>query len=170
MRRPVIAVLAAAAAVLGIVALGHYGREWLDERHHYTIKFADLHCESPPGMDTAKFLAEVQYCGGLPEKINILDAGQVNRVQAAFALHPWVERVDGISLRGPEGPAVRLIFRRPVLAVGDRAVDRFGVLLPAGTPTDGLAKYSGEAPPPKGPAGTPWGDAKVEEAARRAGG
>src|SRR5262249_23505757 len=99
MRRPIIAVLAAAAVWLGVVGLGHYGREWLDERHHYTIRFADLHCEAPPGIDKAKFLSEVQYCGGLPDTINILDAGQVNRLQAAFALHPWVEHVDGINLR-----------------------------------------------------------------------
>jgi hypothetical protein len=170
MRRPVVAILAAVAVVFGLVVLGHYARDWLDRRHHYSIKIADLNCETPPGMDKAKFLAEVQYCGSFPDEINVLDAGLVNRLQAAFALHPWVERVDGISFRGPEGPTVRLVIRRPALAVGERVVDRFGVLLPAGTPTAGLPAYGGEAPPPKGRAGTPWGDAKVEAAARAAGG
>src|SRR5947209_18943208 len=113
MRRPFVALAAAAVVVLGLVVLGRYARDWLDRRHHYTIKFADLTCETPPGMDRATFLAEVQYCGSLPDEINVLDAGLVNRLQAAFSLHPWVERVDGISLKPPDGPTVRLVIRRP---------------------------------------------------------
>jgi len=170
MRRPVIAIFAAAVVVLGIVLVGRYARDWLERRQLYALNFADLRCESPPGMGKSKFLAEVQYYGNLPDQINLLDPGLVNRLQAAFSLHPWVERVEGISLRGPDGPAVRLIIRRPVLAVAGRAVDRHGVLLPAGTPTDGLPVYPSDAPEPKGPAGTPWGDAQAEAAARKAGG
>jgi len=170
MRRPIIAVLAAAAVVFGLVLLGRYARDWLDKRQHYSVKFADLRCESPPGIDRPTLLAEVQYLGSLPDSINVLDAGLVNRLQAAFALHPWVEKVEGVNLRDADGPTVRLVIRRPVLAVGERAVDRNGVLLPVGTPTDGLPVFEGDAPPPKGAAGTPWGDAKVEAAARAAGG
>jgi hypothetical protein len=33
-----------------------------------------------------------------------------------------------------------------------------------------LPVYPDTAPPPAGPAGTPWGDPKVEAAARKAGG
>jgi hypothetical protein len=170
MRRPIVALLAAAAVVLGLVLLGRFARDRLQRRQYYTVKVADLGCVAPPGMDKATFLAQVQYLGDLPDSIDLLEPGLVNRLQAAFALHPWVERVEGISLRGPAGPMVRLVLRTPVLAVGDRAVDRFGVLLPAATPTTGLLVYPDEAPEPKGPAGTPWGDEKVEAAARRAGG
>jgi hypothetical protein len=169
MRRPIIAVLAAAAVVFGLVWLGQFGRAWLEQRRHYSVKFADLHCDSPPGMDRTRFLAEVQYCGSFPDQINLLDPSLVNRVQAAFMLHPWVERVDSVNLRGPDGPTVALVIRKPVLVVAGRVVDRFGVLLPTGTPTDGLPTYPGEPPPPKGRDGLPWGDPDVEAAARKAG-
>jgi hypothetical protein len=170
MRRPIIAVLVAAALVFGLVWLGQFGRNWLNQRQHYTVKFTELRCVSPPGMDRATFLGQVQYYGSLPDQINLLDAGLVNRLQAAFQLHEWVERVEGVSLRGPDGPTVRLVIRTPALAVAGRVVDRHGVLLPAGTSVEGLPVYPDPAPPPTGPAGTPWGDPKVEAAARKAGG
>ena len=174
MRRPigriVVSILAAAVLVVGVVWLGQSARGWLDQHRHYTIRFADVQCPTPPGMERTRFLAEVQYYGSLPDEINVLEPGLVNRLQAAFALHAWVERVDGVSLRGPDGPSVRLVIRRPVLAIGDRVVDRFGVLLPAGTATAGLPVLKEEVAPPAGRAGAPWGDPTVEAAARKAGG
>jgi hypothetical protein len=121
-------------------------------------------------MDRVKFLAEVQYLGTLPDQINVLEPQLAARLTAAFALHPWVERIEGVNLRGPDGPTVRLVIRTPVLAVAGRVVDRFGVLLPAGTATEGLPAYPADTPPPAGRDGTPWGDPKVEAAARKAGG
>ncbi|HEY1375797.1 MAG TPA: hypothetical protein VGF55_03350 [Gemmataceae bacterium] len=174
--RAVFAAFAAAAVVFGLLQLGRLARDRLDQQRHYTVAFADLRCDVPPGMDRAAFLGEVQYLGNLPDQINLLEPKLANRLQAAFALHPWVERVEGVSLRGGvpaervAGPVVRLRLRTPVLAVAGRVVDRFGVLLPAGAPADGLPVFPGEAPPPKGPAGTPWGDPNVEAAARAAGG
>jgi hypothetical protein len=156
--------------MFGLVHLGRYARERLDERQHYTVAFSALQSESPPGMDRTTFLAEVQYLGGFPDQINVLEPKLASRLQAAFALHPWVERVDGVSLRGDGGPTVRLVIRTPVLAVAGRAVDRFGILLPAGASTDGLPVMPGASAPPKGRAGTPWGDPAVEAAARAAGG
>jgi hypothetical protein len=174
MRRPiaraVLTVLIAAGVVVGLIRLGRYARERLDEQRHYTVAFADLRCETPPGLDRATFLDQVQYYGGLPDQVNLLEPKLAVRLTAAFALHPWVERVEGVNLRGPDGPVVRLVIRTPALAVGDRVVDRHGVLLPAGTPTAGLPAMPGEPPPPKGPPGTPWGDPAVEAAARAAGG
>jgi hypothetical protein len=170
MRRSIIAVLIAAAVVFGLVRLGQFGRAWLDRRQHYAVQFADLRCETPPGMDRVKFLGQVQYLGNLPDQISVLEPQLAARLTAAFALHPWVERVEGVNLRGPDGPTVRLVIRTPVLAVASRVVDRFGVLLPAEAPVDGLPVFPDDAPPPAGPAGTPWGDPKVEAAARKAGG
>jgi hypothetical protein len=174
MRRPIfralIAAFIAAGVVFGLVRLGRYARERLDEQKHYTVAFSDLQCPVPPDMDRAKFLGEVQYYGGLPDQVNLLEPKLANRLQAAFALHPWVERVDSVSLRGDAGPAVHLVIRTPVLVVAGRVVDRFGVLLPAGASTEGLPVMPGAAPPPKGRAGTPWGDPTVEAAARAAGG
>jgi hypothetical protein len=174
MRHPIVrvavTVLIAAGVVFGLVQLGRYARDRLEQRQHYTVAFADVRCPSPPGIDRAAFLGEVQYLGNLPDQVNVLEPKLAARLTAAFTLHPWVERVEGVNLRGPDGPVVRLVIRSPVLAVAGRVVDRFGVLLPAGTSADGLPVMPGDVPPPKGPAGTPWGDAKVEAAARAAGG
>ncbi len=170
MRRPFIAGLIAAAIVFGLVRLGQLARDWLTQRQHYAVKFADLRCETPPGMDRVTFLGQVQYYGSLPDQVNLLEPQLAARLTAAFALHPWVERVEGVNLRGTEGPTVRLVIRTPALAVVGRVVDRNGVLLPVGTSTDGLPAYPTDAPPPAGRDGTPWGDPKVEAAARKAGG
>jgi hypothetical protein len=174
MRRPiaraVVSVALAAGVVFGLVQLGRYARDRLDQRNHYTVAIADVQCLAPPGMSRATFLAEVQYYGALPDQVNLLEPRLVARLTAAFALHPWVERVEGVHLRGPNGPEVRLVIRTPALAVGERVVDRHGVLLPAGAKADGLPVMPGEVPPPKGPPGTPYGDPSVEAAAKAAGG
>jgi hypothetical protein len=166
--RALLTILVAVAAILGVVYLGDFARDWLLKRDHYTVAIADLRCPAPPGMSRATFLAEVQYYGALPDQINVLEPKLAARLTAAFALHPWVERVDGVALRGPDGPAVRLTLRTPVLAVRDRVVDKYGVLLPEGTSAKGLPVMPGEPPPPKGPPGTPWGDPAVEAAAKAA--
>jgi hypothetical protein len=170
MRRAIVAIVTSAAVVFGLVWLGRYARERLEEKRHYTVAFTDLRCPTPPGLDRAVFLSEVQYYGGVPDQLNLLEPHLVARVTAAFSLHPWVERVDGVNLRGPGAPTVRLILRTPALVVAGRVVDRHGILLPVGAPTAGLPVFPGDAPPPKGPAGTPWGDPIVEDAARKAGG
>ena len=64
-----------------------------------------------------------------------------------------------------------LTHRTPVLAVkvdgGLRAVDGHGILLYTNAPTLGLPLFDGEAMPPRGKAGMPWGDPNVEAAARK---
>src|SRR3954471_15169878 len=77
MRRPIVrAVLvafAATAVVFGVLHLGRLARDQLDQQRHYTVAFADLRCDVPPGLDRAAFLGEVQYLGGLPDQINLLE-------------------------------------------------------------------------------------------------
>ncbi len=159
---------AAAAVVFGLLLLGRLARDHLAARRHYAVAVADLRCEAPPGLDRAAFLAEVQYLGDLPDQLDLLEPRLVHRLQVAFSRHPWVERVEGVSLRGPDGPVVRLTLRTPALAVAGRVVDGTGVLLPAAAPADGLPVLRGDVPPPKDGAGTLWGDAGVEGAARTA--
>jgi hypothetical protein len=164
--RTAVALGIAAALVIGLSLAGRAARDWLDGRGHYHVALADLDCAAPPSVARADFLAEVQYLGGLPDQLSTLDPAVALRVAAAFALHPWVERVAAVRLRAADGPRVELIFRTPALAVGGRVVDGQGVLLPAAAPADGLIALRGEVPPPAGPAGAPWGDAAVEGAAR----
>ena len=172
MRRPmlraVLALAAAAGLLVGLWRLGRFTRARLDQRDHYTLAITALQCPTPPGMDRDTFLAEVQYLGGLPDRFSVLEPAVTARLIGAFALHPWVERVEGVSLRGPDGPQVRLTLRTPALVAAGRVLDANGVLLPAGAATDGLPALRGTVPPPTGPAGTPWGDAGVEGAARTA--
>jgi hypothetical protein len=166
--RALFALAAAGGALLGLLRLGQWARARLDQREHYALDFAALRCEPPPGTDRATFLAEVQYLGGLPDRVNLLEPGLAPRLVGAFALHPWVERVEGVSLRGPEGPCVRLRLRTPALAAAGRVLDANGVLLPPTAPADGLPALREPVPPPAGLAGAPWGDARVEGAARTA--
>jgi hypothetical protein len=164
----VLAVVVTGGLLFGLLRLGQWARDRLDQRDHYTIDFAALRCPVPPGLSAADFLAEVQYLGSLPDRVNMLEPRLAARLAAAFALHPWVETVEGVALRGPGGPQVRLRLRTPALAAAGRVLDANGVLLPAGARADGLMEVWGNVPPPAGPAGAPWGDANVEGAARTA--
>jgi hypothetical protein len=167
-RRALIAVITASALVIGLSWAGGRARDWLVGRGHYTVALKDMACPVPPGIERAAFIAEVQYLGTLPEQLSTLDPTVTLRLAAAFALHPWVERVMTVRLRGPEGPRVDLILRTPALAAGGRVLDSNGVLLPEPAPADGLIRWQGECPSPRGPAGAPWGDATLEAAARAA--
>ncbi len=155
----------------GVLVLGQLAQDRIRDRDRYTLPFADIDCAPPPSLSRRDFLDEVQYLAGLPARMRLLDADLAQHLATGFARHPWVARVEQVEVVPPARVKVRLRYRRPVLAVrvGDltRAVDEEGVLLPTKAPTSGLPVYPGEVPPPAGPAGTRWGDAKVEAAARR---
>jgi hypothetical protein len=167
--KPLLVVGASAAVVAGLVLAGHKARAWLERHGHFVIALADIQCSAPSGLDRPTFLAEVQYLGGLPDRFSAVDPTMELQIATAFAAHPWVEQVESVSLRAPEGPRVNLLFRVPVLAVNGRAIDGHGVLLPITAPVSDLIVLSGTAAPPKNPAGAPWGDPTVESVARIAG-
>ena len=159
--------------VAGLIVLGERAQEQLRDRDRYTLPFADLEClPAPPYQPRRDFLDEVQYLARLPARLRLLDADLPQRLAEGFAQHPWVRKVEQVEVTAKQ-VRVRLTYRRPALAVrrGDRVrvVDAEGVLLPKGAPADGLPVFAGKAAPPAGPAGTRWGDAGVEEAARKAG-
>src|SRR5207249_8025506 len=135
------------------------------------VPFGDIECEPPEGLDRATFLGQVQYEARVPERLNVLDEELPRQLREAFARHPWVEAVDDVALEPPRRIRVRLTYRTPVLAVrwdgALRAVDGQGVLLPKTAATHGLPVYAAEPQPPKGPAGTRWGDPNVERQARQ---
>lgn len=163
-------VLMVGAFLAGLIFLGQWGLEQLRGRERYLVPFADIECSPPPGMDRREFLDEVQYHARLPDRIGLLDEDLPRKLSDAFSRHPWVEKVQAVSLKPPRHIEMTLSYRRPVLAVraGDSviAVDGFGVRLPKNAPTAGLPVYEGAAAPPKGPAGSKWGDPGVEERAR----
>jgi hypothetical protein len=158
--------------VAGVFLLGKIARDHLRGLDRYTIAFAEIDCTPPAGQTRADFLDEVQYLTDLPDQLRLLDDDLPARLAEAFARHPWVEKVERVEIIPPRQVRVRLSYRTPVLAVKvagqTRAVDVHGILLPATAVTRGLPVFPGQAPPPAGPAGTRWGDAAVEAAARAA--
>jgi hypothetical protein len=159
--------------VAGLIVLGEYAQEQLRDRDRYTLPFADIEClPAPPYQARRDFLDEVQYLARLPARLRLLDADLPQQLAEGFTQHPWVRKVEQVEVAAKQ-VRVRLCYRRPALAVrcGERVrvVDEEGVLLPKEAPAEGLPVFADKAPPPAGPAGTRWGDARVEEAARKAG-
>jgi len=166
-----LALVAVLAVFLGgLIILGQVALEHIRQRERYTVAFADIECEPPPGMTRAAFLDEVQYLSNLPGKLNLLEEDLGRRLAIGFSRHPWVEKVEEVELLPTREVKLHLVIRRPVLAVrlGKelRAVDGRGVLLPADAATEGLPIYQGKPRPPAGPAGTRWGDSALEAQAK----
>jgi hypothetical protein len=142
----------------GVIWSGRWGKEQLRGNKQFTVEFADIECDPPAGMDRHKFLDEVLYYASprLSKKIDLLDENLRDHLKEGFARHPWVEKVDDVTIV-------------PAVKVGAEmlAVDGSGVALPKNAPTDGLPIYVGDAKAPRA-IGQRWGDPNVEAAARKA--
>jgi hypothetical protein len=187
----------ACALIFGLVLLKNLSREGVRDQDRFTIAFADIVCEPPPeSMDSNTFLAEVQYISGYPDRLALLEENLPSRLAAAFARHPWVERVEQVEILPERRVHVKLVYRVPVLAVviqdadqkeptgkveipaippqsgvrlvSARAVDAHAVLLPATATLAGLPVLVGDFAEPRGAAGTTWGDLAVRSATRTA--
>ena len=118
--------------------LGGRAGERVVGRDRYAVRVADVVCDAPPGKDRPTFLTEVRYLANLPETVQAVDPKLPEQLAVAFARHPWVAEVVGVTVEADSTVRVGLRFRVPVLAVrviGDselRTVDRHGVLLPSG--------------------------------------
>jgi hypothetical protein len=173
-------------AVKGLLALGLvggvvYAVAWLGGRagervagrDRYAVRIADIACDAPPGKDRPTFLTEVRYLAGLPETVQAVDPKLPEQLTAAFARHPWVAEVVGVTVEADSTVRVDLRFRVPVLIVrafGDsevRLVDRGGVLLPPGAPRP-PTELANAVLPPRRPAGEVWNDPTVTRAAELA--
>ena len=160
--------LLSAAIVLGWLAL-----QALRGQERYQIAFADIDCTPPPGQSREDFLDDVRYFAQLPDSACVLDEGLPARLSAAFAKHPWVERVEGVEVAAPRKVRVQLIYRTAVLRVQapdptDKwVVDQNGIRLPSAAADDKLPLLVGDVRPP-GRQGQPWGDDRVLAAARTA--
>jgi hypothetical protein len=168
--KSLVLVLVLAAFLGGLILLGQLALEHIRNRQRYTLAFADIACEPPPGMTRAAFLDEVQYLSDLPGQLNLLEDALGRRLAIGFARHPWVQKVEEVELLPTREVRLHLVHRRPVLAVRQgkdlRAVDGQGVLLPPNAVTQGLPVFQGQPRPPAGPAGTRWEDSAVEAQAR----
>src|SRR5262249_24591405 len=100
----VLTLLACGLALGGLMALGQYFRHHLRGDPRYRFPLAEIECSSPPGLDCAALLSEVQYLCGLPEQVSLLDDSLAERLATAFARHAWVERVVRVEV----GPGRRI--------------------------------------------------------------
>jgi hypothetical protein len=167
-------VLAATALLFLLVWLGQQARESLAPQDRYQVAFTDVDCDAPAAMPKAEFLGEVQYLGGLPDRLSVLDTGLPARLAAAFGLHPWVEAVERVEVPPTRQVRVKLKFRVPVLRVqpGEGAavvVDATGAWLPD-QPTEALPSFTADGlSPPRGARGSMYGHPAVHSAAQIAG-
>jgi hypothetical protein len=170
-------VLAAAVFVAALIGVGRLARAGLCQGERYTVAFADIDCPPPPGQERGDFLGEVQYLAGLPDRVSPLEDDLAERLHQAFGRHPWTATVTRVEVALPRQVRVELVYRTPVLGVplpasphtaGSRLVDRDGVLLPVRAAATGIPilVHRESLNNPAGPAGTHWGDATVEAAAR----
>jgi hypothetical protein len=169
-----LAVVGGFVLLLGLVSGGRAARDTLRQQERYLVEFLDIDCPAPARQERGAFLSEVQYLAAMPSRLSLLEEHLPARLAAAFARHPWVDRVERVELTAPPQVRVKLRFRKPVLAVfhGDelRAVDRHGILLPKDAHAAGLPLYAGHIEAPLVPAGTRWGGDAVADAARTAAG
>jgi hypothetical protein len=166
----VVTLAVAAGALVALNAVGGDVLRRIGGRDRYRVAFADIACDTPPGLDRPTFLAEVRYAGELPESVSPLDAADRDRLATGFARHPWVEAVEAVT-PAPGGVRVALRFRTPVLAVttatGEpRLIDRHGVLLPVTPTPPGVVEMAGRVAAPRVAAGEVWSEPDVTTALR----
>lgn len=117
----------------------------------------------------AEALRDASLDGGLP----LDDPALPERLRRAFARHPWVREVAGVTLHEPAAAVIDVRCREPVAMVRVRdglyAVDAEGVVLPSDDFTpEAAARYptiGSVGTTPIGVAGSRWGDGLVVEGA-----
>ena len=109
--RVVIALVGAALVVIGLIAVGSLARNELTPQERYLISFAEIDSPAPPGQPVGDFLAEVRYLSEMPERISLVDTELADKLRAAFARHPKVERVAEVKVTPPRHVQVELQFR-----------------------------------------------------------
>jgi len=117
--------------------------------------------------------AEIFRNASLDGPLSIMDDDLAERIAAACALHPWVDRVRSVRKYHPARVVVELEYRRPVLMVevpgGLLPVDACGILLPSqdfsAVEAARYPRFSGQDSLPLGTVGQPWGDPLVAGAA-----
>ena len=105
----------------------------------------------------------------LDRPVSITEDDLVERIRSAFALHPWVAKVERVQKFQPARVKVDLIYRRPVCMVeiaGElSSVDAEGVVLPredfSSVEASRYPRLVGIETAPPGIAGTRWGDDRV---------
>ena len=176
-RGPILAAVVVCAALAGLLyAWQRWGAAGLDPAE-YTVTLDRIVVTPQPKWIHADVKAEVIRSAGAA-RLNLRDPQLVEELAAAFALHPWVEKVVRVQKHYPARVEVELEYRRPVAAVevasqnepGLLFIDAQGVLLPSADFAQGQAKdflrIAAGNETPAGVYGTPWGSERIAGAAR----
>ena len=140
----------------------------------YWLTPEKIHLNEPRQWITAADVkAQAVRDATLDEPLSILDENLNERIQRAFAAHPWVERVESVEKFHPARVEVRLVYRQPAAAVAVDStllpVDGKGILLPvedfSRSELSKLPRISRITSRPLARAGNPWNDPRVHGAA-----
>ncbi|NLF72526.1 MAG: hypothetical protein GX575_26120 [Candidatus Anammoximicrobium sp.] len=180
-QRPARRLLAVLLLVAGLLGSVFYGWQRMGPQivqgPEYELHPDQIQIPPPPPWVRSDIRAETVRDGGLTG-LSILDRDLTVKIARAFSLHTWVEDVRRVKKEHPARVIVELVYRRPVAMVevtmnerpGLLPVDLHGVLLPPGDFSAEQARdYLRISLPdatPTGPVGTPWGDPRVDGAAR----
>lgn len=160
-----------------VYALWSHVRPQVITGPHYRLDLERIALQpAPPAWIRGDLRGEALRSASLDDQTqcSILDADLAERVYKAFALHPWVAKVERVTKLNPSGVRVEVVYRRPVCMVevpgGLYAVDADAYLLPSSDfAPDDVKQYPRLADLPTataGPVGTQWQDPHVHEAAR----
>lgn len=145
----------------------------------YRISAEQMIVSPQPKWIHADVKQEVIRDGQLTE-LALLDPHVTEKISRAFALHSWVAKVVQVRKEYPARITVDLQYRQPVAMVevtsttgpGLFFVDNLGVLLPSDDfalrQTQDFLRIQAPHTAPAGVYGTPWGDPRIERAARLA--
>lgn len=170
-----------ALVVVGAIAGALYcWSRWGESAIHsadYVVSADSIAITAQPNWIHADVKSEVlQSLGG--NDLELLDRDLVEKMAAAFAMHPWVAKVVRVEKRMPAQVRVDLQYRRPVLVVkmdatadgGLLFLDEHGVLLPHADFSPSQAKdflrISAAGETPTSVYGNPWGSERIAGAAR----
>ena len=181
LRHPYRRVFVVLLLAAGLTGAAYYGWQrvgpQVTQGPDYLLEPEQIEITPPPPWIRSDVRGETVRDGGL-SGLSILDRELTVKIARAFGLHTWVEEVRRVRKEHPARVVVELAYRRPVAMVevtmNDRPgllpVDMNGVLLPPGDfsaeqARDYLRVSLADATP-AGPVGTPWGDPRVDGAAR----
>ncbi len=174
--RAILAIAVVAAVFFGSRLLWRMVREHVETRPEYQAAVDNIQITPLPAWIHTDVKTEVIRDAGLPAELSILDDRLIDRLKQAFALHPWIARVDKVERSYPNHIQVEVVYRRPVAMVEVRGgllpIDAEAVLLPTAdfspAEAENYLRISGASSSPLGPLGTAWADPAVAASAKLA--
>lgn len=176
-RGPVLALVVAIGAIVGLVAAWNRWGEPSTKSGDYVVTAEKIALTPPPDWVHADVKAEVVRAASLSQ-LDLRDRKLVEQVAQAFAMHAWIAKVERVEKQFPARVKVDVVWRRPVAAVeivtagkpGLLFVDEQGVLLSSADFAENQAqnflRIAGGERTPAGGYGQPWGDEQIVGAAR----